>query len=123
MDKAKVNFVIAIAVLVVLCIVIAGYAASLNSQLSAKKTKVMQLNDQIAGLNTKANGLQTQLTSLTGQANNQTNLANSLQNSLNAANAELGNLKAACADLESKLKAQISAETLQPAASEAVPAK
>ena len=126
MDKVKTNFVIAIAVLVILSIVLTGYAASLNSQLSAEKTKVMQLNDQIAGLNTKANGLQTQLTSLTGQANDQTNRANNLQNSLNAANAELGNLRAAYADLESKLKAQIAAaEALktpsQPAVSEAVP--
>jgi len=123
MDKAKVNFAIVIAVLVVLCIGIAGYAASLNSQLSAEKTKVMQLNDQIAGLNSKANGLQAQLVGLTAQASNQTSIVNGLENSLNAANAELGNLRAAYADLESKLKAKISAETMQPAAIEAVPAK
>ena len=123
MDKIKSNFMIAVAVLVVLCIVIAGYAASLNSQLNAEKTKGMQLNDQIAGLNTKASGLQAQLASLIAQAGDQKNIANNLQNSLNAANAELGNLKTAYADLESKLKARISADTLQPAAIEAVPAK
>lgn len=123
MDKAKANLMIIIAVLAILCIVLVGYAASLNSQLGAEKTKVMQLNDQIVGLNDKANGLQTQLTSLTVQANDQTNLASSLQKSLSAANVELDSLKTAYADLESKLKAQVSAETLQPLDSEAVPAK
>jgi len=122
MDKAKTNFLIIIAVLVILCVVLAGYAAGLNSQLGAEKIKVMQLNDQIAGLNAKANDLQTQLASLTVQANDQTNLAVSLQKSLNAANAELASLKTEYVDLESKLKAQVSAEILQPAASEAVPA-
>ena len=110
----KINIIV-IAVLVILCIVLAGYAASLNSQLGAEKTKTMQLNDQIAGLNAKANGLQTQLTSLTTQAANQTNLASSLQNSLNAAKAELGNLRTAYADLESKLKTQVPVNVLQPA--------
>ncbi|MCX5693479.1 MAG: hypothetical protein NTX47_07385 [Candidatus Omnitrophica bacterium] len=120
MDKIKSNFMIVVAVLIVLCIVLAGYAASLNSQLSAEKTKVIQLNDQIAGLNAKANGLQTQLTSLTAQAGDQTTLVNSLQGSLNSlrssldtANAESEKLKTAYADLESKLKTQVLADTTQ----------
>jgi len=116
MDKIKSNFMVVVAVLIVLCIVLAGYATSLNSQLGAEKTKVIQLNDQIAGLNAKANDLQTQLTSLTAQASDQTNLANSLQNFLNAANAELGKLRTAYADLESKLKTQVLADTTQSAA-------
>ena len=106
MDKVKTNFVIAIAVLVVLSIILAGYAASLNGRLGDEKTKIMQLNDQISGLNAKANDLQAQLTSLTVQANDQTNLVSSLQKALSASNTELENLKTAYVDLESKLKAQ-----------------
>jgi len=123
MDKAKANLMVIITVSAIICVVLIGYAASLNSQLGASKTKVMQLNDQIAGLNDKANGLQTQLTSLTVQANDQTNLASNLQKSLNAVNTELNSLKIAYADLEAKLKAQISAGTLQPLVSEAIPVK
>jgi predicted nucleic acid-binding Zn-ribbon protein len=123
MDKIKSNFIIAIVALVVLCIILVSYAAGLNGQLGAEKTKVMQLNDQIAGLNAKTSELQAQLSSLTAQAGSQTNLVNSLQNSLNAANTELDNLRAAYTGLELKLKEKIAAEALHPAAIEAVPAK
>ncbi|MDP2920801.1 MAG: hypothetical protein Q8O12_00330 [Candidatus Omnitrophota bacterium] len=109
MDKAKTNLVI-ISVLAALLIITIGYAAGLNSQLSAEKIKTIQLNDQIAGLNAKASDLQKQLTGAINQANDQIAVAGSQQNSLNAANAELTNLKAAYADLESKLKV----DTLQP---------
>lgn len=122
MDKVKTNFVIIIAALAILCIVLAGYAASLNSQLSAEKIKTMQLNDQIAGFNTKVNDLQTQLTSATTKANDQTNLVNSLQSSLSSlrssldtANAELEKLKTANIDIESKLKEEVPVNAPQPA--------
>jgi predicted nucleic acid-binding Zn-ribbon protein len=105
MDKTKTNLVIIIA-LIVLCIVIAIYAADLNSQLGAEKIRIMQLNDQIAGLNAKAGGLEAQLTGLKAQSNDQTNLVSGLQKSLSAASLELESLKAAYAELESKLKAQ-----------------
>ncbi len=108
MDKVKTNFMVAIAVLVVVCIVLMGYAASLNSQLSAEKIKTRQLNDQIAGLNSKAGDLQVQLTNATAQVNNQTGLAANLQATLDKVNAELADLKTAYSDLESKLKAQVS---------------
>jgi chromosome segregation ATPase len=104
MDKAKTNLIIIIA-LVVICISMASYAANLNSQLGAEKTRVMQLNDQIAGLTNKANGLEAQLTSLTVQSSDQTNLVSSLQKSLNTTSMELENLKTAYTELELKLKA------------------
>jgi len=120
MDKVKMNFIVIIAVLAVLCIVLTGYAASLNSQLSAGKTMTMQLNDRIAGLNAKANDLQTELTSATAKAADEANLVASLQNSVNslrasldAANAELNKVKAEYADLESKSKMQSSANMPQ----------
>ncbi len=129
MDKTKTNFVIVIAVLVIVSLVLIGYVASLSAQLSSEKTKTMQFNNQIAGFNTKVNDLQTQLTSATTKASDQTNLVNSLQNSLNSlrssldtANAELVKLKTVNADLESKLKAQVSVNTPEPAADEVVPA-
>ena len=103
----KINIIV-IAVLVILCIVLAGYAASLNSQLGAEKTKTMQLNDQIAGLQGKAVDLQAKLNTLTSQANNQAGIVSSLQGSLDAARSEINNLKATQAELESKLKAGIS---------------
>jgi chromosome segregation ATPase len=117
MDKVKSNFIIVVVVLIVLCVVLAGYAAGLNGQLGAEKTKVMQLNDQIAGLKAKASDLETQLASLTVKDIDRANLAANLQNSLSAANTELGNFKAelenlktAYAILELKLKAQVPAK-------------
>ncbi|MDO8603687.1 MAG: hypothetical protein Q7O04_07560 [Candidatus Omnitrophota bacterium] len=112
MDKAKVNFVI-IGALVVLCVVIIGYAASLNAQLGAEKTKTMQLNDRIAGLNSKVNDLNVQLTGVTTQANEKTMLLNNLQSSLGAAMAEIDSLKTLKAELESKLQSAISNVTSQ----------
>jgi chromosome segregation ATPase len=109
MDKVKSNFIIVAVVLVVLCVVLAGYAVSLNGQLGAEKTKVMQLNDQIAGLKAKTGDLETQLASLAAQAGTQASLASNLQNSLAAANMELENLKTAYTNLESKLKPQVPA--------------
>jgi len=103
MYKVKNNFVIVIAALSVLCIALAGYAAGLNSRLNTEKTKTLQLNDRIAGLNAKVNDLQAQLASAAVKAN----LAADLQVSLDAVNAELAKLKAAYADLESKLTTQI----------------
>ncbi len=130
MDKVKTNFVIVISVLAILCVVLAGYAMSLNGQLGAEKTKTLQLNDRIAGLNTKTNDLQTQLTTAVNKANDEANLAGNLQNTLNnmrgsldAANAELEKLKTAYADLELKTKAQAPGNIPQPAAKQAVPSK
>ena len=108
MDKVKINFTVIIAVLVVVCIVLMGYVASLNSQLSAEKTRTLQLDDQIAGLNSKAGDLRVQLTKATAQVNSQTGLAANLQATLDKVNAELADLKTAYSDLESKLKAQVS---------------
>nr|MBU1328322.1 hypothetical protein [Candidatus Omnitrophota bacterium] len=123
MDKIKTNFVIIIAISVILCIVLMGYAAGLSSQLGAEKIKTMQLNDQIAGLNAKVNDSQAQLASAVTKANDQTNLVNSLQASVNSlrssldtANVELEKLKTAYANLESKLKVQIPVSMPQPAA-------
>jgi len=107
MDKVKINFTVIIAVLVVVCIVLMGYSASLNSQLSAERIKTLQLNDQIAGLNFKTGDLQVQLTKATAQVNNQTDLAVNLQATLDKVSAELVDLKTAYSDLESKLKAQV----------------
>ena len=107
MDKIKNNFVITVVVLVILCIAFAGYAASLNAQLGAEKTKAMQLNDQIAGLKTKVSGLEMQLTSATTQSNDQAAIVSNLKSSLDKVNAELGKLKTAYSDLESKLKEQV----------------
>lgn len=129
MDKTKTKFVIAIAVLAVVCIALIGYAASINAQLSAEKIKTAQLSDQVAGLNAKAKDLAGQLTSTTAQADNQANLANSLQSSLNVSKAELEKLKTAYAELESKLKSEISSAASQAgqavtgAISSVVPAK
>ncbi|MDP2911482.1 MAG: hypothetical protein Q8N76_04020 [Candidatus Omnitrophota bacterium] len=129
MDKTKTKFVIAIAVLAVVCIALIGYAASINAQLSAEKIKTAQLSDQVAGLNAKAKDLAGQLTSTTAQADNQANLANSLQSSLNVSKAELEKLKTAYAELESKLKSEISSAASQTgqavtgAISSVVPAK
>jgi len=100
MDKTKI-------ILTVLCIVAIGYAASLNAQLGAEKTKTMQLNDQIAGLKTKVSGLEMQLTSAATRSNDQVALVNNLRNSLDKVNAELGKLKTAYSSLESKLKEQV----------------
>ena len=108
MDKMKTNFVIAVVVLVVVCIALIGYAASVNAQLSAEKIKTEQLNDRIAGLDAKTKDLTAQLTSAMGQAENQANLLNNLQSSLNASKGELEKLKTAYAELESKLRAEIS---------------
>lgn len=107
MDKVKINFTVIITVLAVVCIVLMGYAMSLNSQLGAERIKNLQLNDQIAGLNFKAGDLQVQLTKATAQVNSQTGLAAGLQAALDKVSAELADLKAAYSDLESKLKAQI----------------
>ena len=129
MDKAKTNSVIAIGVLIVVCIVLMGYAASINAQLSAEKIKTAQLSDQVAGLNAKAKDLAGQLTSATAQADNQANLANSLQSSLNVSKGELEKLKTAYAELEAKLKSEISSAASQTgqaatgAISSVVPAK
>ncbi len=123
MDKVKTNFVIVITVAIILCIVLMGYAASLNSQLGAEKIKTMQLNDQIAGLNTKVNDIESQLTTTTAKASDQTSRVTSLQSSLSnlqssldTANAELDKLKTAYANLESKLKAEVSIDVPKPAA-------
>jgi chromosome segregation ATPase len=129
MDKTKTKFVIAIAVLAVVCIALIGYAASVNAQLSAEKIKAAKFSDQIAGLNAKAKDLETQLTSTTAQADNQANLVNSMQSSLNASNAELEKLKTSYTELESKLKSEISSaasraeQAVTGAVSSAVPAK
>jgi len=106
MDKVKINFTVIIAVLAIVCIVLVGYAASLNSQLKAERIKILQLNDQITGLNSKAGDLQVQLTKATAQVNNQTGLAANLQAALDKVNAESANLKTAYSDLKSKLKTQ-----------------
>lgn len=123
MDKVKTNFVIVITVSVILCIVLVGYAAGLSSQLGAEKVKTMQLNDQIAGFKTKVNDLEVQLTTTTAKASDQTSLVTSLQSSLNSlrssldiANTEADKLKTAYANLESKLKEQVSVNAPQPAA-------
>ncbi|MEK6733457.1 MAG: hypothetical protein AABY55_07505 [Candidatus Omnitrophota bacterium] len=129
MDKTKTNFVIAIAVLAVVCIALIGYAASVNAQLSAEKIKTAQLSDQIADLNAKAKDLAAQVTSITARADNQANLVNSLQSSLDVSKAEVGKLKTAYAELELKLKSEISSAASQAeqavtgAISSAVPAK
>jgi len=115
MDKTKKNFVIIISVLVIMSLVLIAYVASLNAQLNAEKIKTMQLNDQIAGLNAKANNSQAQLANAITNANDQTNLVNSLRSSLDTTNAELDKLKTEYADLESKLKAQVSVSMPQPA--------
>ena len=107
MDKVKNNFVVVVVGLVILCIVLAGYAVSLNAQLSAEKIKTMQLNDQITGLNAKVNDLQAQLISSATQANDQAALVSGLQSSLDKLRVESENLKTAYSDLESKLKEQI----------------
>ena len=107
MDKIKNNFVVVAVALIILCIILAGYAASLNAQLSAEKIKTMQLNDQIAGLNAKVNDLQAQLISSTTKANDQATLVSSLQSSIDKLSAESEKLKTAYSDLESKLKEQI----------------
>lgn len=123
MDKVKTNFVIVITISVIVSLVLIGYAASLNSQLSAEKIKTMQLNDQIAGFKTKVNDLEAQLTTTTAKASDQTSLVTSLQSSLNSlrssldiANAESDKLKTAYANLESKLKAEVPVNAPQPAA-------
>jgi chromosome segregation ATPase len=123
MDKVKTNFVIIITISVIVSLVLIGYAASLNSQLSAEKIKTMQLNDQIAGFKAKVNDLEAQLTTTTAKASDQTSLVTSLQSSLNSlrssldtANAESDKLKTAYADLESKLKAEVPVNAPQPAA-------
>ena len=129
MDKTKTNFVIAIAVLTVVCIALMGYAASVNAQLNAEKIKTAKFSDQIAGLNAKAKDLETKLTSATAQADNQASLVNSLQSSLNVSKVESEKLKTAYAELESKLKSEISSaasraeQTVTGAVSSAVPAK
>ena len=107
MDKMKTNFVIAVVVLVVVCIALIGYAASVNAQLNAEKIKTAQLSDQIAGLNAKAEDLAAKLASATARADNQANLVNGLQSSLNSSKAEAEKLKTAYAELESKLKSEI----------------
>ncbi len=123
MDKVKTNFVIIITISVIVSLVLIGYAASLNSQLSAEKIKTMQINDQIAGFKTKVNDLEAQLTTTTAKASDQTSLVTSLQSSLNSlrssldtANAESDKLKTAYANLESKLKAEVPVNAPQPAA-------
>jgi chromosome segregation ATPase len=116
MDKIKNNFVIVVVALIILCIILAGYAANLNAQLSSEKIKTMQLNDQIAGLNTRVSDLQAQLISSATKTNDQAALVNSLQSSLDKLSAESEKLKTAYADLESKLKEQIPVNVLQPAA-------
>jgi chromosome segregation ATPase len=123
MDKVKTNFVIIISVLVIVSLVLIGYAASLSAQVGAEKIKTMQLNDQIAGFKAKVNDLKVQLTTATANASDQTSLVTSLQSSLNSlrssldtANAELEKLKTANIDLESKLKAEVPVNAPQPAA-------
>lgn len=106
MDKVKTNFAVIIAVLLILCVVVIGYAANLNTQLGAEKAKVEDLNNQLAGLNTKAGDLQIQLSSLTAQIGEQANLIISLQDSLNTANAELEKLKTTQPNLETESKVQ-----------------
>jgi len=113
MNKLKINSVVIIAILVVLSIVLVSYAADLNSQLGAEKTKTMQLNDQIAGLNAKVNDLKAQLDKAAVQSSSQAALAGNLQGSLNAAMAEIDNLKMLKAELESKLESAISGAVSQ----------
>ena len=115
MDKIKNNSVVVVVILVILCVAFAGYAASLNAQLGAEKTKTMQLNDQIAGLKTKVSGLEVQLASVTTQSNDQAAIASNLQSSLDKANAGLEKLKAEYSDLESKLKEQVPVDIPLPA--------
>ena len=122
MDKAKTNSLIAIIILIILCVALIGYSATLNTQLGSEKTKLMQLNNQILGLDSKVKDLQAKLDSANSQVNNQTNIANNLQNALNVSNQDLNNLRAAYADIETKLKEAVAktVSEIKPEAQEAV---
>lgn len=101
MDKVKINLIVAIVIVAIVSIILAGYAANLVSQLNTEKATSVELNARVMDLQAK-------LSDANKRADNQLSLTNSLQSSLDAARREADNLKAMNAELDLKLKAAIS---------------